>query len=435
MGWAFRGFPRVESDDEVEGDVQVDGNEHEEHTDEDEERADENEHVAMLDINGHDSVDEEDDVEDGQAELRQEEDGGLDDNDREKSRDLHNYQQCMQEPRDEEESVDGVVEYGDQPVDTAEPYGDEHETEFGELSTVFDANEIAAQPTKLKIKPPKVLSPTKLHYMATPSLELNYAKLTDELARKGIDPARMAEKGWGDDHIKLHHKIAMRGLEPLMPRDFRDDFSYLPKILFGDDREAAIKSVSSTRSGRGGAYIFLRPIMSIGGLIRSSDSVGRSHEQEVVRRLRTYTWRVQREAGVDPNQAIPMLTFWAQPSGGNVDAMARKIQAKMAKLHQKYHYELVSRRTPPRRRPGSVPQIYGLIATGYHILLVAYRPDDTRLPVHVVAKFDYHDPLHDVWSNLALAIVVNHCRDIQLRLAQSEGLGLMEDYTVIERDL
>jgi len=263
--------------------------------------------------------------------------------------------------------------------------------------------------------------------------------ITEEYSNRGISTEELRAQGWCDDHITLVQKIAMRGFEPLMPRYFKDEFTYLPNVLFGDDERAFIRTIKTTQGGRSMGYHVLRPLMILGGAVR----VARDHKavrtpgEEIIKRVHDYIWRVDKDSGLDTKHTIPLLAFETKPIGTSPDVMQANILRRMEILHRRYGKAFSAHRSielSPSSTSTStttkltypIPQIYGLVASHTVAVLMAYRPDeaaeDNRVPT--VAFFDYQDPGYDAWNSLALAIVVHHCRNSQLRIAEETGLGM-----------
>ncbi|KXL45150.1 hypothetical protein M433DRAFT_161581 [Acidomyces richmondensis BFW] len=263
--------------------------------------------------------------------------------------------------------------------------------------------------------------------------------ITEEYSNRGISTKELRAQGWCDDHITLVQKIAMRGFEPLMPRYFKDEFTYLPNVLFGNDDEAFIKTIKTTQGGRSMGYHVLRPLMILGGAVRIArdNKAVRTPGEEIIKRVRDYIWRVDKDSGLDTNHTIPLLAFETKPIGTAAEVMQANILRRMKALHCKYEKAFSAHKSielSPSSTSTStttkltypIPQIYGLVASHTVVVLMAYRPDEAaeENQVRTVAIFDYQDPGYDVWNSLALAIVVHHCRNLQLRIAEETGLGL-----------
>ena len=71
-----------------------------------------------------------------------------------------------------------------------------------------------------------------------------------------------------------------------------------------------------------------------------------------------------------------------------------------------------------------MPTLYAIVSSHTLIALMAYKPEDPTPDAKPIAFFDMTDSNYDVWNALALAIMVCHARNLQVRIAEDTGLGV-----------
>lgn len=268
--------------------------------------------------------------------------------------------------------------------------------------------------------------------------------------QRGVSSEEMRAQGWDDDHITLVQKIAMRGHEPLMPNYWKFEYRFhMPDSLFiatdGDDTDAIIGSV---RQKHRRAIIAIEKLFELGGRMRDRVMLqGQvTPEQQVRRTLKEYIRWANTDSGLDHKSAIPLLAL--ETKSANIDAndIKQNAKRKCEKLARRYRNAfrvLQSIENSPGSRTSTqlaypVPTIYALIASHTLIALTAYNPEDAEPDIKIVAMFEMKDKDYDVWNALALAIVVCHLRNVQVRIAEETGLGIMsgarEDEVVDDPD-
>ncbi|KAF2772686.1 hypothetical protein EJ03DRAFT_348228 [Teratosphaeria nubilosa] len=291
--------------------------------------------------------------------------------------------------------------------------------------------------------------------------------ITQEHLYRGVDTAKLRADGWGDDHITLVQKLAMRGFEPLMPLVFRDLLNYLPHALFARSPEEYQASYIQSGKGERMNYAlskYLDKFMIVGGYVRSranedpemlptgkdlntrrySPHVRKTSEWTIINGVLDFMKYAEErdQPGLEtrkqqPTCRIPILAQVAAPAGTSPAEMQERAQRKMEALYRRYeakfrvHQSIEHSTSPPcptsaltgERLSYPIPQIYCLIATGTVVVLAAYRPDDRPMPVQTTAFFDFKEYGYDAWNVLALAIVVCHCRKVVVRIAEDTGVG------------
>ncbi|KAK0944183.1 hypothetical protein LTR29_004315 [Friedmanniomyces endolithicus] len=269
--------------------------------------------------------------------------------------------------------------------------------------------------------------------------------LPTEAFSRGVSTEELQAEGWSDDHILLVQKLALRGFEPLLPRHWKWDFTYLPDALFeppGEDEKAFIGSAHNppkTSHHYRGMKALTR-LMEMGGRVRDTFlSEGRMQpERQTRKHVQEFLKWTNRDADLDLRSAIPVLAFEVQPAGTPHADIEENARRKMARLHEKYREAFRAEPSiegSPSPRSGAtaaenlvahpIPQIYALVASHTLIALVAFRPDSATLEqeVRTVAFFDLRDKDYDVWNSLAMAIVACHVRDVRVKVAEETGWG------------
>lgn len=252
--------------------------------------------------------------------------------------------------------------------------------------------------------------------------------LPEEVAARGVSSEELRGAGWGEEHIELVQKLAMRGYEPLLPAYYKWDYRFLPDALFAENNDAFISSVNGQHYH---SIRALEKLFEVGGRVRDSllaENDARP-ESQVLRHVEAYIKWANEDAGLDTKSAIPVLTVIARPGSIPAAQVQEHARAELAEVAARYETALRVRDSiesspvPDRfNLSHPIPQLYGIIASSTVVALVAYRPH-LEQSIRPVIFFDFRDKNYDVWNAFALAIIVNHCRNIQLQIAADTGLG------------
>ncbi|KAI7161478.1 hypothetical protein KC349_g2760 [Hortaea werneckii] len=260
-----------------------------------------------------------------------------------------------------------------------------------------------------------------------------------ELSNRGVSSEELAAAGWSEEHIFLVQRIAMRGFEPLLPQYFYMDFRYLPDALFvqDDDKERAF--ISGVKGPTFHGIKALEKLFTLGGYVRDMTNFrcNTTPEMQFKRHLQDFIKWTDRDSGLDTKTTIPPLTLVMQNSDTPISVLQESARRKMAKIHARYHAAFSAHQTIENSSPSSsststklhqpIPQIYALMASWTVIALVAYRPDlDEDQQVKVVSHHNFDEKDYDVWNSLALAIVLCHVRNVQVKIAEETGLGVRQ---------
>ncbi|KAI7481374.1 hypothetical protein KC357_g3807 [Hortaea werneckii] len=260
-----------------------------------------------------------------------------------------------------------------------------------------------------------------------------------ELSNRGVSSEELSAAGWSEEHIFLVQRIAMRGFEPLLPQYYYMDFRYLPDALFvqDDDKERAF--ISGVKGPTFHGIKALEKLFTLGGYVRDMTQFrcNTTPEMQFKRHLQDFIKWTDRDSGLDTKTTIPPLTLVMQNSDTPISVLQETARRKMAKIHARSHRAFSAHQTIENSSPSStststklhqpIPQIYALMASWTVIALVAYRPDlEEDQQVKVVSHHNFDDKDYDVWNSLALAIVMCHVRDVQVKIAEETGLGVRQ---------
>ena len=268
----------------------------------------------------------------------------------------------------------------------------------------------------------------------TPKRKILVSPTTEHFAR-GVSTEELRTQGWDDDHVVLVQKIAMRGFEPLMPQYWHFEYRFhMPDSLFATEETDDAAIICSVRQEHLRATKALEKMFELGGWVRDRVFLkGRVRPEDQVRRtMNAYMKWAEEDARLDKKTAIPLLAIETAPASVDANEIQERARRKLARLAARYREAfrvLQSIENSPGSRTSTqlsypVPTLYAIIASHTLIALTAYNPGDAAPEVKSVAFFDMKDKDYDVWNAFALAIVVCHVRNVQMRIAEETGLGL-----------
>lgn len=238
--------------------------------------------------------------------------------------------------------------------------------------------------------------------------------------RHGVNAQALREAGWGDEHIHMVDRIAMRGYEPLIPSTYRMDVPHLPEVMYSQEDRMLI---SGLRNNRFDARALVK-LFEIGPRARGQawrDDANSTPERQVDRYLKEYMKWTDREADLNKRTAIPIIALVIGSPKATVPVLQETARRHLAKLATKYQNAYSAL---PSSAQYEISQLYALIASNTVVALVAYRPDTPEQSVRTVAYFDLGVVEYDVWNAFALAIIMCHARNVRMRIAAETGVGL-----------
>ncbi|KAK5118237.1 hypothetical protein LTR85_008217 [Meristemomyces frigidus] len=369
---------------------------------------------------------------------------------------LENDEDVQMDQDEGEEGEDGEEESDDSEEEDGEDVEGEADEESEEDE---DTDELASGISNVRMQSTSPASLAKLQYEDEDDVEQDTTlvvseeeynrnsppnrrkviHIPEEHSNRGVSTEDLRAAGWSDDHIELVQHIAMRGFEPLLPSYYTMDYRYMPDTLFSRYNNAII---SSARGEHYKGIVALNKLLELGGRVRDRVLLdGRvTPEQQVRISLQLYTKWANADAGLDQNTAIPILALEMQPADTDPRELQERVRRKMARLHARYE-EVFRVRRSIETTPSSastklsypVPQLYAIIASHTFIALMAYRPElVAEGQIKLVSHFNMEDKNYDVWNALALAIIVCHARNMQMRIAEETGLGVKQQGGEVE---
>ncbi|KAF2216956.1 hypothetical protein CERZMDRAFT_93022 [Cercospora zeae-maydis SCOH1-5] len=256
-----------------------------------------------------------------------------------------------------------------------------------------------------------------------------------ELSSKHISTEELRAKGWDDDYITLMQRIGLRGREPILPAYMKFEYRFLPDGLFHSNDEEAF--ISSLRNSHFKASKALQRLLDLGGHIRDRQEVDPQNarpELEVKRHLKDYMKWAQADGVLDKQTAIPVLVQVYAEAGTPGEDMTAMAEDKCRALVQKWKKALevarsvelspVSRASDATILSYEIPTVYAILASDAIVAIMAYTVESDKC--QPMALFDYNLKDYDVWNSLALAILVCHVRNVQLRIAEDTDIGMKQ---------
>lgn len=256
-----------------------------------------------------------------------------------------------------------------------------------------------------------------------------------ELKDKNITEEELREAGWDDDYITLIQRIGLRGREPVFPAYMKFEYRFMPDGLFAHDDEAFVGSV---RNSHFKASKAIQRLFDLGGHVRDCKLIHGDEaraELEVQRHVKDYIKWAETDSGLDMQTAIPVLVQIYEEAGTPGDVFKAIAEAECRALAKRWKKALQVARSvefsPASSRVSDgtllsyeLPTLYALVACDSIVAFMAYRADtDECTPM---AFFNYNEKDYDVWNSLALAILVCHVRNVQLRIAEDTEIGLRQ---------
>ncbi len=284
--------------------------------------------------------------------------------------------------------------------------------------------------------------------------------------------------------ISLFQRIQRRGLDPLLPSSYKLDFPGLPLRLFVSDsvdaRYGPIRSIRDTEQGEVRAKIALGRIFMLGVRVRERIELNRemmtsqvsrgsslrygegvkgvlSVEGLIVDELKRFVSWVKRDAGIKDDTLRLFLTIVSPSVFGRTmetglrnhglcdeyEAGASKETHEWvaAKLESKIRNLASSHRVTSTKHAGDETVflhlqsvrtvVYGVAVAGPKIALVAQGCENIDMGVRNLIVVDLRERGGDVWSALAVVLVILAARDE--RLAYTNPNKLQNELDVVDR--
>jgi len=248
--------------------------------------------------------------------------------------------------------------------------------------------------------------------------------LEEERNRRAKQARELKEAGWSEDAVFLFQKLAMRGIEPLLPVDWLVDFATLPENLFTANIDKAF--VRPVQGSYYHAQRALSNLIDLGGRVRDAWHTRarvRTPAYQIKRSVEKYTAWAMKDGGVNTVWAeLPLFETVAFATNVDTSVAERDMICKLGALHDQWSNALQRETTGNQTSPigPDVPTLYGVTASHTVMAFASYAPptEENEIPhLRLIAMFDFGKDGFDVWNSLAIAIFVVHCRNrmIQLR--------------------
>lgn len=255
--------------------------------------------------------------------------------------------------------------------------------------------------------------------------------LLDSRARVGslederVSKEQLLSGGWPQNTVWLIQRIHNRGREPIFAFHWRIDFPMMPEGMFlpaYHDHRGYINTLGNNDFRAKHAF---ERLMQLGPKVRDKITVGLAPEKLIVDEVRRYmAW-----ADWDSHNQFPTYPFIEIHTGTrdeDVSALQDTLLLRLSNLHK--HWLSPSDQAPKRPDPfirpaddtlDQPPPLYGILVSHTLLGIVAFMPgaedSDSIGYLRTVGVFDFNVVGYDVWTSLALALLVVHARDEGVR--------------------
>ncbi|KAF7158423.1 hypothetical protein CNMCM5623_003426 [Aspergillus felis] len=240
---------------------------------------------------------------------------------------------------------------------------------------------------------------------------------------------------------QLFYRIAMRGFEPLLPKQWHYDFSTLPNSLFAVSGEKPSPLINAIRGSEFYAIRSLSVLFSLGGYVRDCNLVHRRPEPIIKRAISKYIrWAVY-DAGLHvSSNAIPLYAIGARKRGESTVKAVVKVNRRLQRLADRFRsaYGLASptkELVAPANRakakaPNRPPLLTGFVISGPVVAILTLNTDPSAAKgqrgtedSHFICQLNLSEQGQDVWNSLAVAISVMRIRNTMMELAEHDLAG------------
>lgn len=246
-----------------------------------------------------------------------------------------------------------------------------------------------------------------------------------ELSRRTKQARELRDTGWSEDAVFLFQKLAMRGMEPLLPDDWFVDFAALPGDLFTNNIDKAF--IRPVHGSYYRAQRALRNLIDLGGRVRDAwhtRAPVRTPAYQINRFIEQYTAWAMKDGDVHTNWAeLPLFETIAFPRHVKTSVAERQLIGNLGSLHDRWANTLQTEPGEDRMsstRP-DVPTLYGVTVSHTILAFASYAPptEENEVPhLRMLGVFDFGKDGFDVWNALAIAIFIVHCRNRMIQLQE-----------------
>ncbi|KAF7115731.1 hypothetical protein CNMCM5793_003234 [Aspergillus hiratsukae] len=281
--------------------------------------------------------------------------------------------------------------------------------------------------------------------------------LTLERAKRWANAVNVPKDLWSEVEEQLFRRIAMRGFEPLLPKQWHYDFSTLPNPLFADSGEEPAPLINAITGSEFYAIRSLSVLFSLGGYVRDCSLVHRRPEPIIKRAISKYIRWALYDAGlhVSPD-TIPVYAICARKRGESTVNAVVKVNRRLQKLADRFRSanglasatkELGAPADRAKRKsataseakaPNKPPLLTGFVISGPVVAILTLNTDPSAAKgqrgtedCNFICQFDLSEQGQDVWNSLAVAISVMHIRNTMMELAEHNLAGLCRFNAVV----
>lgn len=236
-----------------------------------------------------------------------------------------------------------------------------------------------------------------------------------------ISKNELRQNGWPEDSINFIQRLHQRGFEPLFPLHWQMDFKFLPDELFyrRERGEPYFRSLSGLSDFH--ATKALHRLLQLGPKVRDKVACGLRPDLIVKTELLNYLLWARRD-NITPTDMPDLVVIENGPANAEINTMEQNL------LRRLDHLDIHLSDWIPEHI--NMPSIFGVLVSHTLVGIVLYVPPHhgasatpskksprTTTPgelgsLRSVGVFDFGQQGYDVWNSLALAMLVQHCRDI-----------------------
>ncbi|KAI4762682.1 hypothetical protein E4T52_05251 [Aureobasidium sp. EXF-3400] len=253
--------------------------------------------------------------------------------------------------------------------------------------------------------------------------------LLDSRARVGslederVSREQLLARGWPENTVRLIQRIQNRGREPVFAYDWRYDFPMMPEGMFLPAHHEHKGYIYSSRNKDFRAKHEFERLMQLGPKVRDKITVGLAPEKLIVKELKRYMeWAEWDDRNQFPD--YPFVEISAGTRDEDVNVMQDELLLRLAKLHKHWKTAPTDDNAPKRPPPfigtprrdddDDPPPLYGILVSHTLLGIVVFVPgsedSDSIGYLRTVGVFDFNVLGYDVWTSLALALLVMHVK-------------------------
>ncbi|KAL4890211.1 hypothetical protein BDV59DRAFT_98366 [Aspergillus ambiguus] len=271
-----------------------------------------------------------------------------------------------------------------------------------------------------------------------------------EKAKRWAEAINLPQGVYNSEESDLFFRLAMRGFEPLVPRQWKYDFPTLPELLFPSPED---ESGSLIRAFRGSEFYGIKSLahlFSLGGRVRDC-SILRIRPEPLIKRsvVRYIRWAIRDAKLLVAKNSIPVHAIYDQKKGETTLSSVKKLNQRLQLLASRHRKSLnpafAGAPPSPQTSEGSgtssvsdahpnYPLLTGFVICGPIIAILTFGTDPgsggANNDSKFISQFDLSERGQDVWNSLAIAITTMHIRRTMMQLSQ-DGLG---GFSEVQRD-